>query len=162
MMLAWLGPKIKIYVTLLSNWSNYLSENGAPFTQLTSIVCMGMQISQGLAFFDEASMSVQDGNAKYTNLFDVCLDTLLWALRRVGSPGIQIMVREVGWPTDGNKHVNVAYAKRFNEGLIQHILSGRGCKKKGERERSTYPDFMTRTAKSLHLALLRGNGGFRV
>ncbi|KAJ8442371.1 hypothetical protein Cgig2_018627 [Carnegiea gigantea] len=38
----------------------------------------------------------------------------------------EIIVGEVGWPTDGNKFANVENAKRFNQGLLQHVLSGKG------------------------------------
>ncbi|KAI3915511.1 hypothetical protein MKX01_003251 [Papaver californicum] len=37
-----------------------------------------------------------------------------------------VIVGEVGWPTDGHKHANIANAKRFNQGLLKHVLSGKG------------------------------------
>ncbi|KAF5177308.1 Glucan endo-1,3-beta-glucosidase protein [Thalictrum thalictroides] len=116
----------------------YLSENGSPFTiNIYPFLSLyrNENFPKEFAFFDGANMPVQDGDAKYTNLFDAYLDTLLWALRRAGYPNMQIIVGEIGWPTDGDKHANVAYAKRFNEGLIQHILSGRGTPvRRGEIE----------------------------
>ncbi|KAG6424163.1 hypothetical protein SASPL_114576 [Salvia splendens] len=39
---------------------------------------------------------------------------------------MKIMVGEVGWPTDGDRHANVQSAKRFNQGLIEHVMSGQG------------------------------------
>ncbi|PIA55059.1 hypothetical protein AQUCO_00800064v1 [Aquilegia coerulea] len=108
---------------------HYLSENSAPFTvNIYPFLCLygNENFPKDFAFFDDTNMPVQDGDAKYTNLFDAYLDTLLWALKRAGYPDMPIMVGEVGWPTGGNKHANVANAKRFNQGLIQHVLSGRG------------------------------------
>ncbi|XP_049359259.1 glucan endo-1,3-beta-glucosidase 6-like isoform X2 [Solanum verrucosum] len=45
---------------------------------------------------------------------------------KAGFPNMKIIVGEVGWPTDGNKHANIENAKRFNQGLVQHALSGEG------------------------------------
>ncbi|XP_015075178.1 glucan endo-1,3-beta-glucosidase 6-like isoform X2 [Solanum pennellii] len=45
---------------------------------------------------------------------------------KAGFPNMKIIVGEVGWPTDGDKHANIENAKRFNQGLIQHALSGEG------------------------------------
>ncbi|XP_026456409.1 glucan endo-1,3-beta-glucosidase 8-like [Papaver somniferum] len=78
------------------------------------------------AFFDGTSEPLRDGHVNYTNVFDANLDTLIWALKKAGYPDMPVIIGEVGWPTDGHKHANVANAKRFNQGLLKHILSGRG------------------------------------
>ncbi|KAF5197683.1 Glucan endo-1,3-beta-glucosidase [Thalictrum thalictroides] len=108
---------------------HYLSETGAPFAVniYPFLSLYGNEyFPMDFAFFDGANKPVKDGDAIYTNVFDANLDTLLWALKKAGYPDMPIMVGEVGWPTDGNKHANVANAKRFNQGLIQHVMSGRG------------------------------------
>lgn len=48
---------------------------------------------------------------------------------------MEVIVGEVGWPTDGDKNANVQTAKRFNQGLLKHALSGNGTpKRKGPIE----------------------------
>ncbi|XP_065849233.1 glucan endo-1,3-beta-glucosidase 8 isoform X2 [Euphorbia lathyris] len=79
------------------------------------------------AFFDDGKKKpVKDNDLVYTNVFDANFDTLVWALNRAGYPEMNIIVGEVGWPTDGDENANVEYAKRFNQGLIEHALSGKG------------------------------------
>ncbi|KAL2553983.1 O-Glycosyl hydrolase family 17 protein [Forsythia ovata] len=78
------------------------------------------------AFFDGPNKPIRDGNNVYTNVFDANFDTLVWSLTKAGYPDMKITIGEVGWPTDGDKHANIQYAKRFNQGMIQHALSGKG------------------------------------
>ncbi|XP_068464474.1 glucan endo-1,3-beta-glucosidase 8-like [Phaseolus vulgaris] len=82
------------------------------------------------AFFDGNNRPLIDGNSVYTNVFDANLDTLLWALEKSGFPDMDVIVGEVGWPTDGDKNANVQNAKRFNMGLLKHALSGNGTPKR--------------------------------
>ncbi|KAL8168081.1 hypothetical protein V2J09_009580 [Rumex salicifolius] len=37
---------------------------------------------------------------------------------------MEIIIGELGWPTDGDKSTNNANAKRYNQGLNKHVLSG--------------------------------------
>ncbi|CAL5186809.1 unnamed protein product [Lathyrus oleraceus] len=82
------------------------------------------------AFFDGENKSLRDGKAVYNNVFDANLDTLMWALEKSGYPDLHVTVGEVGWPTDGDKNANATNAKRFNQGFIQHALSGNGTPKR--------------------------------
>ncbi|CAI0454378.1 unnamed protein product [Linum tenue] len=47
-----------------------------------------------------------------------------------------VIYGEVGWPTDGDLNANVDNAKRFNQGLVDRILQGRGT----PRRSTTPPD----------------------
>ncbi|KAF7838623.1 glucan endo-1,3-beta-glucosidase 8-like [Senna tora] len=49
---------------------------------------------------------------------------------RDGYPEMEVIVGEVGWPTDGDKNANTQNAKRFNQGLLRHALSGKGTPKR--------------------------------
>uniref|UniRef100_A0ACD5WVB5 Uncharacterized protein n=1 Tax=Avena sativa TaxID=4498 RepID=A0ACD5WVB5_AVESA len=70
--------------------------------------------------------SVQDGNVLYTNVFDANYDTLIAALEKHGLGNITVVVGEIGWPTDGDANANVASAQRFNQGLFDRIVAGKG------------------------------------
>ncbi|KAJ8556547.1 hypothetical protein K7X08_035680 [Anisodus acutangulus] len=78
------------------------------------------------AFFNGSNKPIKDGDYLYSNVFDANFDTLAWSLKKAGFPDMKIIVGEVGWPTDGNKNANIENAKRFNQGLIRHALSGEG------------------------------------
>ncbi|KAF6175624.1 hypothetical protein GIB67_022626 [Kingdonia uniflora] len=107
----------------------FLYENNAPFTVniYPFLSLYGNQyFPVDYAFFDGKNKPIKDGHAIYTNVFDANLDTLLWALKKAGYPDMSIIVGEVGWPTDGDKHANIDSARRFNQGLVQHVKSGHG------------------------------------
>lgn len=107
----------------------FLASNGAPFT-VNIYPFLSLYTNENFpvdfAFFDGTGQPVIDGNIQYTNVFDAALDTLFWALKRAGFPDLPVLVGEVGWPTDGDKHANINFAQRFNQGLLKHIMNGRG------------------------------------
>ncbi|KAI8573242.1 hypothetical protein RHMOL_Rhmol01G0263300 [Rhododendron molle] len=87
------------------------------------------------AFFDSSFKRLRDGENGYANVFDANFDTLVWALRKAGYPDMRIVVGEVGWPTDGDVNANMENARRFNQGLVRHVLSWNGTPaRKGEIE----------------------------
>ncbi|CAN6681014.1 unnamed protein product [Malus baccata var. baccata] len=107
----------------------YLNTNEAPFTvNIYPFLSLygNIYFPFGFAFFDGTSKPIKDGNLLYTNVFDANFDTLLWSLTKAGFPEMKIIVGEVGWPTDGDINANIGNAKRFNQGMIQHALSGDG------------------------------------
>ncbi|XAR53296.1 Glucan endo-1,3-beta-D-glucosidase [Bertholletia excelsa] len=116
----------------------YLHSNDAPFTvNIYPFLSLygNSYFPFDYAFFDGNNKPLPDGNLVYTNVFDANFDTLVSALRKAGYPDMKIIVGEVGWPTDGDKNANVNNAQRFNQGLIQHALSGEGTPaRKGEIE----------------------------
>ncbi|XP_060213436.1 glucan endo-1,3-beta-glucosidase 8-like isoform X1 [Lycium barbarum] len=152
---AGLGPKVKAIVPLnadiyYSPYSNpvpsagdfrpeirdlaiqivqYLHSNDAPFVvNIYPFLSLyeNNYFPLEYAFFNASNKPINDGNYLYTNVFDANFDTLAWSLKKAGFPDMKIIVGEVGWPTDGNKNANTENAKRFNQGLIQHALSGEG------------------------------------
>lgn len=107
----------------------FLSENNAPFV-VNIYPFLSLYSNEyfplDFAFFDGTSEPVKDGSITYTNVFDANLDTLVWALRKAGYPEMKIIIGEVGWPTDGYIHANIRNAKRFNQGLLRHVLGRDG------------------------------------
>ncbi|CAL4987291.1 unnamed protein product [Urochloa decumbens] len=83
------------------------------------------------AFFDSNSgkakpAPVIDGKINYTNVFDANFDTLVSALKRIGYGHLPVMIGEVGWPTDGDKHATAALAERFYSGLLRRLAARKG------------------------------------
>ncbi|GKV41873.1 hypothetical protein SLEP1_g49349 [Rubroshorea leprosula] len=83
------------------------------------------------AFFDGESTRVKDGDRIYTNVFNANLDTLVSALDKNGFSNMTIIIGEVGWQTDGDKNANTQNARRFNQGLLEHAMSGNGTPARG-------------------------------
>ncbi|GFY91154.1 O-Glycosyl hydrolases family 17 protein [Actinidia rufa] len=78
------------------------------------------------AFLDGKANPIQDKGLTYDNMFDANLDTLIWSLKKAGVPNLKIIVGETGWPTDGDTNANPKLAKRFYDGFLQKIASGKG------------------------------------
>ncbi|XP_021859989.1 glucan endo-1,3-beta-glucosidase 8 isoform X1 [Spinacia oleracea] len=107
----------------------FLHENSAPFTvNIYPFLSLygNKNFPIDYAFFEGSNVPIKDQGLTYTNVFDANFDTLVSALNKAGYPDMEIIVGEVGWPTDGDIHANVENAKRFNQGLLQHIMSGEG------------------------------------
>ena len=81
---------------------------------------------EDFAFFDSQNRTIDDKDAKYSNVFDANLDTLVWALKKAGYTDIQIVVGEIGWPTDGDKRGTPDKAKRFYQGFLKNMASKKG------------------------------------
>ncbi|KAJ4811300.1 hypothetical protein LUZ62_023866 [Rhynchospora pubera] len=107
----------------------FLSQNNAPFT-VNIYPFLSLYLNEGFpidyAFFDGSSTPVVDGSITYTNVFDANFDTLVSALKAVGAGNMPIIVGEVGWPTEGDKHATSAYAQRFYKGLLPRLVQNIG------------------------------------
>lgn len=107
----------------------FLSDNGAPFTvNIYPFISLYTDDNFPVeyAFFDGNASPINDGGTNYYNMFDANHDTLVWALQRNGFGNLPIIVGEIGWPTDGDRNANIAYAERFNQGFMSHISGGKG------------------------------------
>ncbi|GER47592.1 glucan endo-1 3-beta-glucosidas [Striga asiatica] len=110
-------------VRLLSDTQSPFTVNIYPFISLYTDPNFPVEY----AFFDGTGATpVDDSGTSYYNMFDANHDTLVWALRRNGYANIPIIVGEIGWPTDGDRNANLEYARRFNQGVMARISSGRG------------------------------------
>ncbi|KAM1161111.1 hypothetical protein ACFX2B_000241 [Malus domestica] len=72
------------------------------------------------AFFDGGGKTVRDNGDPYNNVFDANYDTLLWTLKKASVPNLDIVIREVGWPTDGHDYGSKKSAKKFYDGLLKN------------------------------------------
>ena len=107
----------------------FLDANNSPF--LVNIypylsLSQSDDFPEEYAFFDSSGRTINDKNEQYTNVFDANFDTLVWSLRKVGHPNVSIMIGEIGWPTDGEKHATPNYAKRFYQGFMKKMANKKG------------------------------------
>jgi hypothetical protein len=116
---------------LMTEIVQFLDQSGAPFTvNIYPFLSLydNDDFPLDYAFFDGTSSPVVDtGNGiRYTNVFDANFDTLVSALAAAGVGGLPVVVGEVGWPTDGDKHATAAYAQRFYAGLLRKLAANTG------------------------------------
>jgi hypothetical protein len=67
----------------------------------------------------------QDGNLSYWNMFDVMVDSFLWAMEKEGVPnGRSIVVGETDWPfADNGNFTTSELARTYNQSFLNHITS---------------------------------------
>ncbi|XP_066335549.1 glucan endo-1,3-beta-glucosidase 8-like isoform X1 [Miscanthus floridulus] len=116
---------------LMTAMVRFLNRSGAPLTvNIYPFLSLygNADFPLDYAFFDGggAAKPVVDGRVTYTNVFDANFDTLVSALRRVGFGRLPVMIGEVGWPTDGDRHATAALAERFYAGLLKRLAARRG------------------------------------
>jgi len=111
---------------LMTEIVQFLNQSGAPFT-VNIYPFLSLYGNDGFpldyAFFDGTSNPVVDTGSgiQYTNVFDANFDTLVSALGAAGVGGLPVVVGEVGWPTDGDKHATAAYTQKFYAGLLRKL-----------------------------------------
>ncbi|CAH9094357.1 unnamed protein product [Cuscuta europaea] len=92
---------------------------------LTSLVDNNWPLE--FAFMDNnSSFSVVDGPYTYTNIFEFLFDALVVAVEKAGFPDMEIVVGEIGWPTDGGQYATPENAERFHRGFLKHIVQKKG------------------------------------
>ncbi|KAL9224166.1 hypothetical protein vseg_000229 [Gypsophila vaccaria] len=118
---------------LMISMVKFLSNNAAPIViNIYPFLSLNMDpnFPVDFAFFEGASHPVVDGSATYNNVFDANYDTLISTLEKNGFSNMTVIVGEVGWPTDGAPNADISSARKFNQGLINHILQGAGTPKR--------------------------------
>lgn len=109
--------------------ASFLKNNGSPFVVNISPflnLYKNKNYSADYAFFENKAHPLVDGKNVYNNYFDGNLDTLESALKKIGFGQMPIVVGQVGWPTDGGFNATVSNAKRFIQGLVNHVISNKG------------------------------------
>lgn len=104
---------------LMTQIVTFLNQSGAPF-MVNIYPFLSLYDSADFpfeyAFFDNTGSTVTDNGIVYTNVFDANFDTLVSALKAINFGSMEIIVGEVGWPTDGDINAKAAYAQRFYTG----------------------------------------------
>ncbi|KAL3690525.1 hypothetical protein R1sor_016834 [Riccia sorocarpa] len=96
--------------------------NMYPFLNLVSTP----NFPPGYAFFGKYNKTDSASNLTYNSMFDEMFDRTVAALGRAGFPQVEVIVGEVGWPTDGIRVANVSNAQNFNNQLLRHLARKRG------------------------------------
>ncbi|KAJ1293268.1 hypothetical protein BS78_01G054700 [Paspalum vaginatum] len=115
---------------LMTQMVQFLANNSAPFTvNIYPFISLYLNdnFPVDFAFFDgEGVTPVLDNGVSYTNVFDANFDTLVAALKASGHGDLPVIVGEVGWPTDGDKHASNPSAQRFYSGLLRRLAANTG------------------------------------
>ncbi|OWM68713.1 hypothetical protein CDL15_Pgr024900 [Punica granatum] len=107
----------------------FLSEHHSPFFATISpyqSLLQNKNTSLNFALFRAAARPHNDGHRNYKNSFDLSYDTLVTALYSSGFPGMEIVIAEIGWPTDGAADATSLLAEEFMKGLLDHLQSKSG------------------------------------
>lgn len=62
----------------------------------------------------------------YTNLLDQMLDSLIFAMTKLGYPNIRLLITETGWPSSGDIEqpgANIHNAATYNRNLIRRMVA---------------------------------------
>ena len=89
------------------------------------------------ATFQRQDPILQDGPLGYTNVFDAMVDSVHSALEKAGGSSLDVVVSEIGWPTDGGDAATIENASTHNTRLINHVLNN-GTPKRPEKRIETY------------------------
>ncbi|XP_028114386.1 glucan endo-1,3-beta-glucosidase, acidic-like [Camellia sinensis] len=86
-----------------------------------------------------ARFTASDDQSGYQNLFDAMLDAMYSAVEKAGGPGVEIVVSESGWPSDGGSAgATLDNAGTYYKNLIQHVNGGSGTPKRPGKAIETY------------------------
>ncbi|KAI4988308.1 hypothetical protein ZWY2020_029938 [Hordeum vulgare] len=119
----------------------FLAKNKAPFTvNIYPFLSLYLDDNFPLdfAFFDGGATPVNDKGVMYSNVYDANFDTLVAALAAVGHGDMPIIVGEVGWPTDGDRHAKAPHARCFYDRLLMQLAANRGTLPRPNRHIETY------------------------
>ncbi|TQD76489.1 hypothetical protein C1H46_037980 [Malus baccata] len=107
----------------------FLSKHNSPFFATISpfrSLRQNKNISLDFTLFKDNAKPHNDSRKTYKNSFDLSYDTLVTALSTVGFPKMEIVVSQIGWPTDGAANATSSTAETFMKGLMAHLRSKSG------------------------------------
>ncbi|KAB2607152.1 glucan endo-1,3-beta-glucosidase 9-like [Pyrus ussuriensis x Pyrus communis] len=107
----------------------FLSKHNSPFFATISpfiSLRQNKNISLDFSLFKDNAKPHNDSRKTYKNSFDLSYDTLVTALSKAGFPKMEIVVSQIGWPTDGAADATTSTAETFMKGLMAHLRSKSG------------------------------------
>ncbi|XP_008463840.2 glucan endo-1,3-beta-glucosidase 9 isoform X1 [Cucumis melo] len=107
----------------------FLTTHRSPFFASISPFLSFLQnknISLDFALFKETARPHDDSRRTYKNSFELIYDTLVASLSKIGFLTVDIVVDQVGWPTDGAGNANSSTAETFMKGLLDYLHSRSG------------------------------------
>ncbi|CAI7895012.1 unnamed protein product [Closterium sp. NIES-54] len=145
---VWL-EQIKAIAKVINETGSFFSVNVYPFFSYKETP----QIDTDFIWFDNPGQGcvVFDNKTKtqYCNIMDSSLDGVVYALERIGYPNMEVVIGEAGWPSDGHPNATLALAQSYNNGLLRHLLSGKGTPHRPNRLFTFYIfDLFDQDAKS--------------
>ncbi|MBA0758389.1 hypothetical protein Gotri_021394, partial [Gossypium trilobum] len=80
------------------------------------------------ALFESRTIKYTDplSNLTYTNLFDQMVDSVVFAMKRLGYPDIRIWIAETGWPNAGDIDqigANIYNAATYNRNVVKKLTA---------------------------------------
>nr|XP_043611335.1 glucan endo-1,3-beta-glucosidase 9 [Erigeron canadensis] len=108
---------------------NFLTKTRSPFFVNISPFLSYYQnknISLDFALFKETARPHNDSRRSYKSSFELSYDTLITALTVAGFPQMDIVISQIGWPTDGVPNATVSNAEIFTKGLLNYLQSKKG------------------------------------
>ncbi|KAL4592451.1 hypothetical protein LXL04_005446 [Taraxacum kok-saghyz] len=95
-------------------------------------------ISLPYVMFTSNDVVVRDGNLGYRNMFDAMVDAVYSALEKVNAGGVEVVITESGWPSQGNGNITTAQlAQTYNQNLVNHVR-GSGTPRRPNKNVETY------------------------
>ncbi|KAH6779658.1 hypothetical protein C2S52_010895 [Perilla frutescens var. hirtella] len=115
----------------IMEYLDFIRQNHAPFPiEITPLLDVSLMHDFGLDFAfpdNKSNLVIQDINgALYTNIFEWQYDCFVWALNKLNASDINIVVSQIGWPTDGLPGATATNAERFFKHLLPLVSSNKG------------------------------------
>nr|GLL31780.1 glucan endo-1,3-beta-glucosidase 8-like [Ipomoea trifida] len=87
---------------------------------------------------NKSNFTIVDGKYTYRNAFAFLYDSLVVAIEKAGYLDMEIVVGQIGWPTDGNKDATPENAARFYKGFIPHMVNKKGTPRRPNKNIDAY------------------------
>ncbi|XP_008460404.2 LOW QUALITY PROTEIN: probable glucan endo-1,3-beta-glucosidase A6 [Cucumis melo] len=87
-----------------------------------------VNIKLDYALFESKNITYSDpvSGLVYTNLFDQMVDSVIFAMKRLGFPDIRVFIAETGWPNGGDYDqigANIHNAAVYNRNIVKRMTS---------------------------------------
>ncbi|KAF8027702.1 hypothetical protein BT93_E0578 [Corymbia citriodora subsp. variegata] len=120
-----LGSVMKPMLQFLSETKSFLHLDAYPYFQWAKDP---EKINLDYALFESKSIRYTDPGTGliYTNLFDQMVDSMVFAMKKLGYPNIRILMAETGWPSAGDYDqigANIYNAATYNRNLVKKLTA---------------------------------------